>query len=149
MTTVATNRKAYHKYHIEEEFEAGIVLAGAEVKGLRQHGCSLQESYARPIGDEIFLIGMHITPYKEATIDVPEPDRTRKLLLHKREIDYIISRCTQRGYTLVPLKVYFKKGWAKVSLGLARQVRKEDKRQKLLERQEMKEAKRHVRKHRR
>ncbi len=148
MTTVATNRKAYHEYVIEEQYEAGMVLVGSEVKSLRQHGCSLQEAYARPIGDEVYLIGMHITPYKQATIDAPDPDRVRKLLLHRGEISHIISRCTQRGYTLVPLKVYFKKGWAKVRLGLARQKKKEDKRQKLIERQELKEARRQLKRHR-
>ncbi len=148
MTTVATNRKAYHEYVIEEQYEAGMVLVGSEVKSLRQHGCSLQEAYARPIGDEVYLIGMHITPYKQATIDAPDPDRVRKLLLHREEIADIVSRCTQRGYTLVPLKVYFKRGWAKVRLGLARQKKKEDKRRKLIERQEMKEARRQLKRHR-
>lgn len=148
MTTVATNRKAFHEYVIEEHYEAGVVLRGAEVKSLRQHGCSLQEAYARPIDDEIYLIGMHITPYKQATVDAPDPDRVRKLLLHRGEINYVISRCTQRGYTLVPLKVYFKGGWAKVRLGLARQRKKADKRQKLIERQEIKEAQRHLKQHR-
>jgi len=144
LSTIATNRKAFHDYVIEEEYEAGIVLAGAEVKSLRQHGCSLKEAYARPLGDEIYLIGMHISPYKQATRDAPSPDRVRKLLMHRREINYIISQCTQRGYTLVPLKLYFKSGWAKVRLGLARQKKKADKRQKLIENQERKEAKRHL-----
>ncbi len=147
MTTVATNRKAFHEYIIEEQYEAGIVLAGSEVKSLRVHGCSLQEAYARPLNGEIFLIGMHITPYKQATIDAPDPDRIRKLLMHKDEINYIVSQCTQRGYTLVPLKIYFKRGWAKVRIGLARRKKKEDKRRKMIERQEIKEAKRHLKRH--
>ncbi len=146
---ISTNRKAFHEYIIEEKYEAGISLKGAEVKSLREHGCSLQESYARPLNDEIFLIGMHIPPYKQATIDAPDPDRIRKLLLHKDEISYIISQCTQRGYTLIPLQIYFKRGWAKVKLGLARQKKKEDKRKKLIERQEMKEAQRHLKRHNR
>jgi len=144
MKTVATNRKAYHEYEIEEEVEAGLVLRGSEVKSLRQHGCSLQEAYARPVGNEIYVIGLRITPYRQATVDAPDPDRERKLLLHRKEINYLISQCTQKGYTLIPVKLYFKKGWAKLKLGLARQKRKEDKRRKLIERQEMKEAKRHL-----
>ncbi len=144
MTTVATNRKAFHEYVVEEQYEAGIVLAGSEVKSLRQHGCSLQEAYARPLGSEIYLIGMHITPYIQTTRDAPDPDRTRKLLMHRKEINYIISQCTQRGYTLVPLKIYFKGGWAKVRLGLARKKKKADKRRKLIETQELREAERHL-----
>ena len=144
MTTIATNRKAFYEYVVEEEFEAGIVLNGPEVKSLRQHGCSLQESYARPVGDEMYLIGMHIAPYEKATTEVLVPDRNRKLLLHRREMNYIISKCTQGGYTLIPLKIYFKRGWAKVRLGLARRKKREDKRQKLIENQEFDEARRHL-----
>ena len=125
---IATNRKAHHKYTIEDAFEAGLELTGSEVKSLRQGTCSIEESFARPKGSQLYLFGMHIPPYAQATIDPHDPTRARKLLLHRREIDRIISRCTQRGYTLVPLSIYFKEGWAKVELAIARSKRIGDKR---------------------
>ena len=120
---VATNRKARHKYAIEDSYEAGLELRGAEVKSLREGQCSLEESYARPLGGEIFLFGMHIPPYQQASLDKPDPVRQRKLLMQRREIDRVSALCSQRGYALVPLKVYFKAGWAKVQIGLARSKR--------------------------
>jgi SsrA-binding protein len=125
---VATNRKARFRFHIEDTVEAGLELVGAEVKSLRGGGCSLDESYARPAGREIFVYDMHIPPYAQATVDRPDPVRRRKALLHRSEIDRVIARCTQRGYTLVPLKVYFREGWAKVELALCRGKTGEDKR---------------------
>ncbi len=127
---VATNRKARHRFIIEETCEAGLELKGSEVKSLREGQCSIEESFARPAGGEIFLYAMHINPYPQATIDKPDPARRRKLLLHRGEIARIIARCTQRGYTLVPLKVYFKDGWAKVEIALAHSRRPGDKRGK-------------------
>jgi len=139
---VATNRKARHKYAIEDSYEAGLELRGAEVKSLREGQCSLEESYARPVGGEIFLFGMHIPPYQPATIDKPDPLRQRKLLMQRREIDRISALCSQRGYTLVPLKVYFKAGWAKVQIGLARSKRVGDKRRRMEKRESRKEVQR-------
>lgn len=146
---VARNRKARHDYVIEDTYEAGIALKGAEVKSLRQSQCSITEAFARPSNGELYLYDMHISPYEKATIDRPDPKRPRKLLLHRSEINRIISQCTQRGYTLVPLKVYFRRGWAKVLLGLARKRKKGDKRQKKLDRQRRKEAEREIRRHER
>jgi SsrA-binding protein len=128
---VATNRKARHDFEIEDAYEAGMVLQGTEVKSLRQGACSLEEAYARPEGDEIFLYDVHIPPYEQATIYNHEPKRPRKLLLHRREISRIIVQCTQRGYTLIPLKLYFKGGRAKVQIALARRRRRWDKRDKM------------------
>jgi SsrA-binding protein len=132
---VATNRKARHKYSIEDTFEAGLELTGSEVKSLRQGTCSIDESFARPKGRELYVVAMHIPPYAQATIDVPDPRRDRRLLLHRREMDRIIARCNQRGYTLVPLSVYFKEGWVKVELALARSKKLGDKREKELKKQ--------------
>ncbi len=145
---VARNRKARHEYDIEDTYEAGIVLQGTEVKSLRQGNCSLNEAWARPRGGEVFLIDMHIPPYDQASIANHEPKRPRKLLLHKREIDRIISQCTQRGYTLVPLSVYFKGGYAKVELALARHRKQWDKRRQKEKRQQREEASRAMRRRR-
>jgi len=146
---VATNRKARHRFEIEETYEAGIELRGAEVKSLRERNCSIQEAYARPRGDELYLVGMHIAPYTQATIDAPEPERPRRLLLHRSEIGKIVSRCTQRGYTLVPLQVYFRGGWAKVRLGLARSRSQGDKRRKYREEEGRRDIQRALRQRRR
>ena len=128
---IARNRKARHDYEIEDTYEAGLVLVGTEVKSLRAGNCSIQESFARPRGMELYLCDMHIAPYEHGNIMNHEPKRPRKLLLHGREIGRIISRCTQRGYTLVPLSVYFSGGFVKVQLALARRRTKGDKRRKI------------------
>jgi len=146
---VATNRKARHRFVIEDTYEAGLELRGAEVKSLRQGRCSIEESFARPIGDELYLVDMHIAPYEQATIDVPEPKRRRKLLLHRRELARIVSQCNQRGYTLVPLRVYFKAGWAKVELALARGRPQADKRRKKEDEQRRRDLERELRRRRR
>ena len=117
-----------------------MVLQGTEVKSLRNGTCSLGEAYARPKGDELYLYDMHIPPYEQGNIQNHEPKRPRKLLLHRREIDRIISRCSQRGYTLIPLLVYFKEGYAKVEIGLARRKRQWDKRHKKEAEQQRKDA---------
>ena len=132
---VATNRKARHNYAIQDTCEAGLELTGSEVKSLRQGTCSIEESFARPKGSEIYLVDMYIPPYAQAGIESHDPKRDRKLLLHRREIDRIVSQCTQRGYTVVPLSVYFRSGWAKVELALARSRKLGDKRQKELKKQ--------------
>jgi SsrA-binding protein len=138
---VCQNRKARHDYQIEEVLEAGMVLLGAEVKSLRAGSASLKESYARVKGGEIFLYNMHITPYpfaREANLD---PTRTRKLLLNKQEIRRLVGKTEQRGYTLVPVRVYFnKRGIAKVELALAKGKRKYDKRRALKEKELQREA---------
>ena len=136
---VATNRKARFRYSIEDTYEAGLELKGAEVKSLRAGLCSLEEAFARPFEGEVYLIGMHIPPYPQATVDIPDPDRRRKLLLHRSEIGRMIARCDQRGYTLVPLKIYFKGGWAKVQIGLARAKEHGDKRRKKQDEQRRKD----------
>jgi SsrA-binding protein len=137
---VAKNRHARRDFLVEDTYEAGLALQGSEVKSLRRGECSLTEAYARPRGEEIYIYDMHIPPYEQANIHNHEPKRPRKLLLHRREIDRIISQCTQRGYTLIPLSVYFKAGYAKVEIGLARRKRKWDKRDKKAAEQRRKDA---------
>ncbi len=133
---VATNRKARHNYTIEETFEAGIVLVGSEVKSLRQGGCSLDDGFAVVKDGEVILRGVRIAPYKQASMFNVEPDRDRRLLLHRREIARLTGKVKERGYTLVPLRVYFKHGFAKVELGLGRGKKLYDKRRKLREEDE-------------
>ncbi|HDJ30173.1 MAG TPA: SsrA-binding protein SmpB [Candidatus Acetothermia bacterium] len=133
---VATNRKARHNYTIEETFEAGIVLVGSEVKSLRQGNCSLEDGYAVIKDGEVILRGVHIAPYKQASIYNVDPDRDRRLLLHRREIARLVGKVKERGYTLVPLRIYFKRGYAKVELGLGRGKKLYDKRRKLREEDE-------------
>ncbi len=133
---VATNRKARHNYTIEETFEAGIVLSGSEVKSLRQGGCSLEDGFAVVKNGEVILRGVHIAPYKQASIYNVDPDRDRRLLLHRREIARLAGKVKERGYTLVPLRIYFKRGFAKVELGLGRGKKLYDKRRKLREEDE-------------
>ncbi|MEE8574632.1 MAG: SsrA-binding protein SmpB [Thermodesulfobacteriota bacterium] len=143
---VCQNRKAYHDYFIEETYEAGMVLEGCEVKSLRDGRASLKESFARVRGEEVFLCNMHITPYKQGdTFTQPDPTRTRKLLLNKREIKKLIGKTKEKGYTLIPTKVYFKRGKAKVALGLGKGKKHYDKRdtlkKKTVEREVAKEFK--------
>ncbi len=127
---VCQNKKAFHDFFIEETFEAGIVLVGTEIKSLRLGRANLRDGYARIRGEEIFLVGTHISPYAQADrFSQPDPRRTRKLLLHKREINKLIGKTKERGYTLVPTKIYLKDGKAKVAIGLARGKRQYDKRE--------------------
>jgi SsrA-binding protein len=127
---VCQNRKAFHDYFIEETYEAGLVLVGTEVKSLRLGKAHLKESYARIKGEEVFLINTHISPYAQADrFTQPEPTRTRKLLLHKKEIKKLIGKTREKGYTLIPTKIYLKDGKAKVAIGLARGKRQYDKRE--------------------
>jgi len=127
---IAQNRRARHDFVIEDRYEAGIVLQGTEVKSLREGTCSLNEAYARPKGDELFVFDLHIPPYGPAGAFNHDPTRPRKLLLQRRELDRIIARCTERGYTLVPLRLYFKGGYAKLQIGLARRRKRWDDRDK-------------------
>lgn len=142
MKVVATNRKAHHDYNIEETYEAGLVLVGSEVKSLREGRVSLKESYADVKRGEAYLYNMHIAPYGKSGAYSPDPRRTRKLLLNKVEIRRLIGRVKERGYTLVPLKVYFKGPYAKVELGLAKGKSKYDKRRKMAERDAKREIER-------
>ncbi len=129
---VATNRKARHNYHIVETYEAGIELKGNEVKSLRTKGCTLNDSFARIERGELFLYNAHIPEFEKSSFFRPEPTRTRKLLVHKKEIKKLVSLTTQRGLTLIPTKVYFnERGRAKVEIALARGKHTFDKRKKL------------------
>ena len=127
--TIAQNKKAYHDYFIEETFEAGIVLSGTEVKSLRQGRVNLKDSHAAVHRGELFLYGMHIPPYEQGNIYNKDPLRTRKLLMHKREIDKLYGLVKQDGYSLVPLSLYFKDGRAKLELALAKGKKLYDKRE--------------------
>jgi len=126
---VATNRKIRHNYFVDKTYEAGIELRGSEVKSLRDRTVSLNEAYANIWDGEVWVIGMHITPYRNATnIEPLDPTRRRKLLLTKREIHKLQRQVTQKGYTLIPLSVYFNhRGYAKIELGLCRGKRQYDK----------------------
>lgn len=128
---VATNRKAKHEYKILDTIEAGIVLVGSEVKSLRDGNCSLQDGYAVIRNGEVALRGVHIAPYKEASMFNVDPDRQRRLLLHKPEIMRLQTKVKERGHTLIPLRIYFSRGRAKVELGLGKGRKTYDKRRKL------------------
>jgi len=128
---VATNRRARRDFRIEEIYEAGVKLQGTEVKAAREGNVSLREAYAAVQAGEVFLFNMHIGPYRQGSIYNHEPKRPRKLLLHRREIDRLYGRTRERGYTLIPLRMYFKRGWAKVELAVAKGRREFDKREKI------------------
>jgi len=142
---MATNRKAYHDYFVEEVYEAGIALWGNEVKSIRAGRANLKDSYARIIGDEIFLYNMHIAPYEYGRASSQEPKRTRKLLMHKAEIRRLIGKVKERGYTLVPLKLYFSGNVVKIELGLAKGKRLYDKRRAIAEKTAQREMERALR----
>lgn len=132
---ISQNRKAYHDYFIEETIEAGIMLTGSEVKSLRAGKANLKDSYARIKDTEVFLVNTHISPYTKADgFTHADPDRTRKLLLHKREIARLLGKTREKGYTLIPTKLYFKDGKAKVELGLAKGKTFYDKREDIKKR---------------
>lgn len=131
---IATNRKARHDYDILETYEAGLVLKGTEVKSLRAGQVNFKDSYATISRDEAWLLGCHIAPYSHGTDANHEPDRTRKLLLKRREIARLIGKVAERGLTLVPLRLYFKEGRAKLEIGLARGKKLHDKREAIRER---------------
>lgn len=128
---VAQNRKAYHQYKILKEFEAGIELLGPEVKSIRQHRIDIKHSFARVIDGEVFLMNAHISPYKEAHLTDYDPKRRKKLLLKKREIKHLEKETEQKGITLIPVKIYFKRGFAKVSIALVKGKTMWDKREAL------------------
>ncbi len=143
-TAVATNRKAFHDYFVEETIEAGMSLTGTEVKSLRLGLANLTDSYVLVRSEEAFLFNANISPYPHGNIMNHEPLRTRKLLLHKEEIRKILGKMTQKGYTLVPLKIYFVRGKAKVLVGLARGKKAHDKRDTIREKESRRELERVV-----
>ena len=139
---IANNKKAYHDFFIDETYEAGIELAGTEVKSLRMGQCSIKESYISIDKGEVYIIHMHINPYEKGNIFNKDPLRKRKLLLHKSEINKLIGKTKEKGYTVVPLKVYFSGSLVKVEIGLARGKKLYDKRDDLAKRDQKREAER-------
>lgn len=142
---VATNRKARHDYHVEESLEAGLVLTGTEVKSLRSGRVSLQDAFARVEADEVWLYHLHIPPYDSGGYANHDPLRRRKLLLNRGEIRRLFGKAQQRGYTLVPLKLYFRRGMAKVELALARGKREYDRREEIAKREANRQIQRAIR----
>ena len=140
--TVCTNRKAQHDYYIQDTLEAGIVLTGTEVKSLRAGRANLKDSYALVKNSEVFLFNCHISPYTHGNIQNHDPLRTRKLLLHRNQIRKLIGLTSQKGFTLVPLKIYFMHGKAKVALGIAKGKKLHDKRQVMKEREAQRDMER-------
>ena len=136
----ANNRKAYHDYFIEEKYEAGLELHGTEVKSLRMGKCSVKEAFVRIEQGEVFVYGMHISPYEKGNIFNKDPLRVRKLLLHRQEIRRLEGRIAEKGYTLVPLQVYFRDGLAKIEIGLAKGKKLYDKRQDIAKKDQRREA---------
>ncbi len=141
---VATNRKAYHDYSILDTYEAGLALKGTEVKSLRVGKVSLRESFAQFENNELYLMNMHISPYAFGNIFNVDPKRKRKLLLHKREIDRLKGQVQKKGLTLVPLRVYFKRGYAKIELALAKGKKLYDKRRALAEKDAQREVEKEI-----
>ena len=139
---IANNKKAYHDYFVEETYEAGIALHGTEVKSLRMGKCSIKESFVRIEKEEVFIYGMHISPYEKGNIFNKDPLRVKKLLLHKGEIRKMKGKIAEKGYTLVPLKVYFKGSLVKVEIGLAKGKKLYDKRQDIAKKDQRREAER-------
>ncbi len=131
---MARNKKAYHDYFVDEEYEAGIELWGTEVKSIRAGRINLKDSYVSLKGGEAVLLGVHISPYEQGSMWNADPERPRRLLLHKREINRLIGLTQQQGYTLIPLKVYFKNQYIKVSVGLCRGKKNYDKRDAMAKR---------------
>jgi SsrA-binding protein len=142
---VASNRRAHHNFEILETHEAGLVLQGTEVKSLRASRADLKESYARIDGTEVWLLGLHISPYAQGNRANHEPLRPRKLLLHRGEINRLLGKVMEKGLTLVPLRLYFKQGRAKVELGLARGRKTLDKRHAIRDREERRDMSRALR----
>lgn len=139
---IANNKKAYHDYFIEEKYEAGIALHGTEVKSLRMGKCSIKESFIRIEQDEVYIYGMRISPYEKGNIFNKDPLRVRKLLMHRFEIRRLQAKIAEKGYTLVPLQVYFKNSLVKVEIGLAKGKKLYDKRQDIAKKDQRREAQR-------
>lgn len=139
---IAGNKKAFHEYFIEDKYEAGIALAGTEVKSLRMGKCSIKEAFIRIEKGEVYVYNMHISPYEKGNIFNKDPVRTRKLLLHHHEIRKLEGQIAQKGYTMVPLNVYFKGSLVKVEVGLAKGKKLYDKRQDIAKKDQRREAER-------
>ena len=140
MKLVANNKKAYHDYFVDEKIEAGLVLHGTEVKSLRMGKCSIKESFIRIENGEMFVYGMHISPYEKGNIFNKDPLRVKKLLLHKTEINKLTGKIKEKGFTIVPLQVYFKDGKAKMEIGLCRGKKLYDKRADIAKKDMKREA---------
>ena len=140
MKLAANNKKAYHDYFVDEKIEAGLVLHGTEVKSLRMGKCSIKESFIRIENGEMFVYGMHISPYEKGNIFNKDPLRIKKLLLHKSEINKLTGKIKEKGFTIVPLQVYFKDGKAKMEIGLCRGKKLYDKRQDIAKKDMKREA---------
>ena len=139
---IANNKKAYHDYFIDETYEAGIELHGTEVKSMRMGKCSIKESFIRIENGEIYVYGMHVSPYEKGNIFNKDPLRVKKLLMHKYEINKLAGKVAEKGYTLVPLQVYFKNGRVKTEIGLARGKKLYDKRQDIARKDQRRETER-------
>lgn len=137
---IANNKKAYHDYFILEKFEAGIALAGTEVKSLRMGKCSLKESFIRIDRGEVYVYGMHISPYEKGNIFNKDPLRVRKLLVHRAEINKMMGKIAQKGYTIVPLQIYFKGSLVKMEIALAQGKKLYDKREDIAKKDQRREA---------
>lgn len=140
MKLVANNKKAYHNYFVDEKYEAGLVLHGTEVKSLRMGKCSIKEAFIRIENGEVWVYGMHISPYEMGNIFNKDPLRPKKLLMHKAEINKLLGKIKEKGITLVPLQVYFKDGRAKIEVGLCRGKKLYDKRQDIAKKDQRREA---------
>lgn len=139
---IANNKKAYHEYFIDEKYETGIELFGTEVKSIRMGKCSIKEAFVRIIRNEVYINGMNISPYEKGNIFNKDPLRVRKLLMHKSEIQKLSARIAEKGYTLVPLRVYFKGSLVKVEIGLARGKKLYDKRADIAKKDQKREIER-------
>ena len=137
---IANNKKAYHDYFIDETYEAGIALHGTEVKSMRLGKCSIKESFIRIENGEVFVYGMHVSPYEKGNLFNKDPLRVKKLLLHRAEINKLQGKIKEKGYTLVPLEVYFNDGKVKVEIGLARGKKLYDKREAIAKKDQRREA---------
>lgn len=139
---IANNKKAYHDFFVDETYEAGIELYGTEVKSIRQGHCSVKEAFIRADKGELFVMGMHINPYEKGNIFNKDPLRTRKLLMHRGEINKLMGKVTEKGYTLIPLQVYFRGSLVKVQVGLCRGKKLYDKREDLAKKSQRRELER-------
>ncbi len=137
---IANNKKAYHDFFIEDTFEAGVSLHGTEVKSLRMGKCSIKEAFVRIENGEVFVYGMHVSPYEKGNIFNKDPLRVKKLLMHRYEINKLMGKIKEKGLTLVPLKVYFKGSLVKVEIGLARGKKLYDKREDIAKKDQRREA---------
>lgn len=141
---IANNKKVYHDYFLEEKYETGIALAGTEVKSLRMGKCSIKEAFVRIENEEIIIYGMHISPYEKGNIFNKDPLRPKKLLMHKQEIKKLVGKIKEKGYTLVPVEVYFSGSLVKVEIALARGKKLYDKRQDIAKKDQKREAAREL-----